>query len=444
MLEVGTKARPKRVDTTVVLEARPPGVGEARPRLTAVFHGSLLAAFYPSLHVPEEFLREEQKKTIADNLLLGVRIVAAGALVGLGIVVFLRVVRQPGFRWKRYQKPLLFLVAVVLCVVVNGLRTRLRGYDTEIPMWAFQLSAAIGVFVGWIGLTGLAFVAFVLVDGARPGWRRALREKGSLSDALLRAAIGAAGFAGLARWSAVAAARFPSLDMPEPALPGALERFVPGLATLGSASGATLGLAALASVLSIAAAQPFFRRPEMRAGALLALLALLVPGGARSPLEFALDFLPAVLLAGWMAVVGFLLLKDHAAAWVLFGAIAFGGAGAASMLAQPAAADQMAGWGGVALLAVTVAWLLFPRRDGAASGEFIRGETGRVGRGAKRYEQGRCFLLGVLLAPGRQAGSGPGRTRSAGPCGRTARPTRSQSCASSRTFWRFRTSPRTP
>ena len=173
---------------------------------------------------------------------------------------------------------------------------------------------------------------------------RAADEGIPLRRPWLRAAIGAAGFAGLARWIAVTAARFPAFTVPEPSLPGALERFVPGLAPVGSAAALTLsGMAVLAGVIAIAAAQPFFRQPAIRAASLLALLALLVPGGTRSPVEFALDFVPPILLVGWMAVVAFALLRDHAAAWVFFGAISFGGARAASMLAQPAAPDQAAG-----------------------------------------------------------------------------------------------------
>ena len=83
---------------------------------------------------------------------------------------------------------------------------------------------------------------------------------------------------------------------------------------------------------------------------------------ARTRPSSSLEFLPAVLIAGWMGVVAFALLKDHAAAWVFFGAIAFGGARTASMLAQPAASDQMAGWVGVALIVLAVAGLLLKLR----------------------------------------------------------------------------------
>ncbi|MGH9399627.1 MAG: hypothetical protein ACRD00_04620, partial [Thermoanaerobaculia bacterium] len=87
-----------------------------------------------------------------------------------------------------------------------------------------------------------------------------------------------------------------------------------------------------------------------------------------SPAEFALDVLPAAIATGWMAVVVFVLLKDHAAAWVLFGALAFGGAGVAALLGQPARPDQMAGWAGAALLAIAVIALVAGKRGAAPAG----------------------------------------------------------------------------
>ena len=100
VLEVGTEARPRRVDTTVVLEAQPPGIGQARPRLTAVFHGPRLAAFFPSIQVPETFMRDQRKRSSGEVVLTSLRVVAAGALVGLAIILFLRRVREPEFRWR--------------------------------------------------------------------------------------------------------------------------------------------------------------------------------------------------------------------------------------------------------------------------------------------------------------------------------------------------------
>ena len=51
-------------------------VGEAKPRLTAVFHGARLSAFYPSLRVPEAFRRDYRKQNPLQPVLLAAKVVA--------------------------------------------------------------------------------------------------------------------------------------------------------------------------------------------------------------------------------------------------------------------------------------------------------------------------------------------------------------------------------
>jgi hypothetical protein len=89
--------------------------------------------------------------------------------------------------------------------------------------------------------------------------------------------------------------------------------------------------------------------------------------------------LPALAVAVWLGVVAFVLLKDHVAAWVLFGALAFGGRAAAALLGQSAAADRAAGWVAVALIAVAVIGLLAGKRE---AGTALDGATGGRGDGA--------------------------------------------------------------
>ena len=361
VLDVGSEARPKRTDTTVVLEARREAIGQARPRLTAVFHGPRLSSFYPSLSVPEEFLRDFRRREVADWLLLAVKILAAGSLIGVGIVLFLRAVRRSEFRWRSLVPPLLFVGVLAAASLANGFPSVLRQYDTETPFPLFQLSAGVSLLIGWLGILLAAGIAFVLISSARPGWRPAL-TMGSLGDALLRASIAAAGLAGVSRWTAVAAARFPLIYDPDPTLPSALERLLPSYAVLWSALFATISLAALTSVIFLAASGSFFRRPVGLALASLALLFVLAPTRFGSGGDFAAAFVPDVLVATWIAFSVFGLLRDDVRAWVLFGALAFGGRAAAGLLDQPAFPDRTMGGTALVLLAVLAAFLLFRRR----------------------------------------------------------------------------------
>jgi len=362
-VDVGTQDRPKRKDTTVVLESSRAAVGDAKPRLTAVFHGPRLAALVPSIKVPEAFLREYRRRSAADWVLLAAKVVAIGGFVGLGVIVFLRLVRGGAFRWRQIVGPLLVASLGAAFALANSIPSLARAYRTEQPYPLFQIGVAISLTVGLIAILCAATVGFVLLSGGRPGWRAALRRSGSLGDALTRAAIAAVGTAGLIRWAAVAASRFPALFDLDPSLPPALERLLPGYAGFWSAATATFSLAVVAATIALAERTSTARQPLWRVIALGGLLLALVPTGARSAGEFLAAFLPEVVVAGWLAFCAFGLLKGHAAAWVFFGVLYFGGMRAAELLSQPAAPDRSAGWTVMVLCVLAAAILVAGRRD---------------------------------------------------------------------------------
>ena len=186
ILEVGTENRPRRVDTTVVLEARPAGLGEARAAPDRRLPRPPARAFLPSIRVPETFLREQRKRSAVEWLLTGARVVAAGALVGLAIILFLRLVRQPDFRWTSMWRPLAVAGVLSAAGLANTVPYLFRQYTTEIPMALFRLGLAVSLTIAVLGILLVALVGFVLCAGARPGWAQALRRKGSLRSAFLR------------------------------------------------------------------------------------------------------------------------------------------------------------------------------------------------------------------------------------------------------------------
>ncbi len=99
----------------------------------------------------------------------------------------------------------------------------------------------------------------------------------------------------------------------------------------------------------------------------LAVLVALLPSSLQTPSVLAADFLPTVLIVAWLALSGALLLRGHAAAWLLFGVFAVGGREVLGLLAQPAAADRAAGWMSAALLAAGVVAVLAGRRLGSVA-----------------------------------------------------------------------------
>jgi hypothetical protein len=195
----------------------------------------------------------------------------------------------------------------------------------------------------------------------------ALRRKGSLGDAAFRAALSAAIALGLARWFHVLEARVPALYDPDPSLPASLATLVPGVdAVWGAARGAFVAAAAAAAAV-LAWRSAFFRTRAGRALGLAAVVLALMPTEMRSASESVFVLASGLLFAGWFAVCAFGLLRDHAAAWVLFGVLAFGGRAAIDLLGQPASADRSAGAVAVLLLAVSALALLAGRGRGRAA-----------------------------------------------------------------------------
>ena len=367
--ELGTKVRPNRTDTTVVLESRPSGAGQTVARLTAVFQGSRLATFLPSVRVPEEFLRDYRKSLLLDWFLLAAKIASGGLIVGVGFILFLRLVRSPERRWREILTPLLVTAAVSGVVLANAFPSRARFYQTDKPFLAFEFGIWLSLSITWLGLLCLAAIGMILFSGARPGWQRAF-SAGSPGDAFARAAVAALGLAGLTRLVDVLSTLFPVSFGVDPTLPGALEHAVPAISVFWSAAQGTFGLALLASIVTLSFQRSFFQKPAgLWIGVLTALLALL-PGSFGSPGDFAAAYGPALLRAVWLACAGFYLLRNHVGAWLLFGVLAFGGNAVADLLTQPAPADRVAGWEALLLIVLASALLLLAgrRRETRAEG----------------------------------------------------------------------------
>ena len=311
-------------------------------------------------------MRDKRKRTAADWLLVGARVVAGGSLAGVGIILFLRLVRRPEFRWRTIRSPVLWTAAIAAAGLANTWSYLYRQYPTERPMSLFRLGVGVSLTFGLLAILVAAAVGFVVYGGARPGWGAALRRKGTLSDALLRAGIAAGGMLGLARWFHVVSSRVPALYDPDPTLPASLQYAIPAVDVVWEAARGGFAFAAMAAGAALALASPFFRTRTGRLLGVAAVLVALIPSSAHSPAEFASSLLPALFAAAWIAVCAFALLRDHAAAWAIFGLLAFGAREAIGLLAQPAAADRAAGAWSLLLLALAGIALLGGPRDPAS------------------------------------------------------------------------------
>ena len=158
------------------------------------------------------------------------------------------------------------------------------------------------------------------------------------------------------------ATRVPALYEPDPSLPDSLGFGLPAVEVLWAAARGTFILAVIAAPTALALRSEFFRTTAGKVLGAVAVLVALLPGSLRSPATLAADFLPTVLLVAWLAASAALLLRDHAAAWVLLGIFTVGGREVLALLAQPAAVDRAAGWMSAIVLAAAAAALLAGRR----------------------------------------------------------------------------------
>jgi hypothetical protein len=190
-----------------------------------------------------------------------------------------------------------------------------------------------------------------------------LRRRGSVGDAIVRAGIATAGLLGLVQWFHVVSSRVASLYDPDPSLPGSLQYPVPAVDVVWTAARGGFAIAALAAAAALALRSNFFRRTTGRVMGLAAIGVALLPTDLRSVGGLIADYLPGLLIAAWLALCAFFLLRDHVAAWALFGLFAFGGREALELLAQPAPADRAAGLLALLLLGAVAVAMLAGRRD---------------------------------------------------------------------------------
>jgi Type II CAAX prenyl endopeptidase Rce1-like len=343
VVDAGTQQRPKRVDTRVVLESSRDAVAGARPRLSAVFHGPLLAAFWPSLKVPESFLRERASRSTFSWLLLAGKIIAGGSLLGVSLLSLVGAIRRKGVSWRSIGLPAAGFVIFGAASTVNLWPGIWRAYRTDTPLSLFHVTAAISLAIRTLGLAVLAVVALALLEAARPGWQRTLRRVGGPADALARAAVAAGGFVGLRHLEGLCATRFPAAFGVDLALPDSLGTFLPALSVLWSGAWHLLLLAGAAGAAALALRTSRAGKRPLAFGGALMLAILALPTGAHGAAQLFGPFLLTVLTLSWaiFSVAG--LLRDHGAAWVAFGALALVGSAAWDLLSQAAGPDRVQG-----------------------------------------------------------------------------------------------------
>jgi hypothetical protein len=377
-----SKTLPARTDHTLTWEQiaplAPPIANDegTHARVELQVQGDEVSGYRIFVHVPEEWTRRQDQRTLL-NTLQSIGFVAIVSALGLAVlVVFLRSLRHPAMAavpWRRMAGWCLPVLIGTAATFVTTLPRFLANYPTQIPFKIYISTLSIGFllgsavsFAGAAFLFGLAYFFLTHERSAKqmPGW---FGMPGAYyRDALVIGISGFAVLAGLHRLHDIAARFWPvlrhSLDAAVPDLLDASQPVVNAIAVAITRSFFSIGIIAL--VLGFAAW--YLRRTWQQAALLIALAVFLVAdwGSAGDFLQSALVNLVTLAVLWWGAqrIVRLNLLGY----FVIMGLALLAGP-AIELLRQPNSYFHTNGWVLVATAALLLLWPLLAWRRSSAS-----------------------------------------------------------------------------
>jgi membrane protease YdiL (CAAX protease family) len=363
-----SQARKAREDYELVWQARPGNplnVGEAHYRLAVEIAGDEVVAFSRFFKPPEAWVREQTGRTLTNVLLLLTRLLLGAGLIGGGIWLFARQVRENQVRWKQGISVGVLLGIALLFAEFNAVGLMAEQYHTSLPWSTFQLFIVVGYVVVVLVVALLAWVAAAFAIGLYPDSWRILRSAGRRvwsRDAALGVVLTLAVGAGLGNLSVLIFNHFHAYasaggDVFNPSLDTAFPAASLVLHGVSSAILSTAGLAVLICLVALGWRQ--------RAWWLWLALALLIVSAGPSDAHSVGEFLTGwgVSMVGLLAAFGVLafFLRDNVAAYL---AVAFAAPLAEPLLQLLHSPVAVYRWNGVAsavAAALALAWLLLPR-----------------------------------------------------------------------------------
>lgn len=236
--------QPNRRDWLFHFEERTPLVADAVRRVTVRVMGSEVTQFASTVKVPEAVYRDAAQQTLANVILLLLKI--AGVIAALALVVTGAVVaaRHGGLAWRRAMRITPLLAIIPIATAIAGYEKELFAYRTSASWETFRLgvitdlvrSTGIQILVLFIALAGMAS----LYPYAIALFRREGRQR--FGRAAATAAVTAIGLLVAGReLLRLIAHRFPSIaSVDEISIPSAISLPVPSLFETGDALFGTL------------------------------------------------------------------------------------------------------------------------------------------------------------------------------------------------------------
>lgn len=353
--------RPHRRDWTFVFADSGAAVGGAIPRLTVGLAGDEPAGYGVTLQVPEEYARERSRTTPLSTLLMVVRIVLLGGLLGLIVLEVIAAAKRDPIPWRRLVRAGLLLAVPSLLAQLNRFPVLTMNYQSQIPWNIFLLTGAIGLLLRLLIEVVLLVMAIAAIQAARPRWLAEIRPAhwpAQASHAIVVAVMALALGAFVDRLELLGRITRPELfGGPTPPTPAGYRALVPGLELVWTViTGAVMAgglIAGLSLVLRNALA-----RPAARIGLALLTAFALGPDHVRSVAEAVFPTLFEALALTVALLVAFRAARGNVLAYLAILPLALGGQKALALIAQPDAGMALQGWIAFVILSLPVAGLI--------------------------------------------------------------------------------------
>jgi hypothetical protein len=291
--------------------------------------GDKAALLATGLKLPEEWVRNREKRTAATYVAIVWKVMGFGILVGLLIVELVKAARAGTIPWKRVSILAgLLLVPAVLQAAASA-PLFLRAIPAEFGLPQILTLGLIGNLVGLLFAFGLALLALALVAAARPDAFAAFRRGGSDGRRSLAAAAVAALLVIAARsFGGNLTAAWPlGMGVAGMGAPPGVDTLLPLAVVLDNITRMALfygGGAALLTLTLRGMLQPL----PARLGVGVIALGALADGGARTFGELFVPLLGSALVAAAFLVAFAVLLQDDPRAYLFLAAFLVAARGA--------------------------------------------------------------------------------------------------------------------
>jgi membrane protease YdiL (CAAX protease family) len=297
--ESQSEKRKARRDYTLVWEARPGdarNVDETHYRVEIDVCGDAVCGMHQYWKIPETFRRSRDRQNFVSLSTSTVRLALTALGLVFGIWMLIGQIRRGAIPWRRALQ--LAIIPTAMMAIASGLSFRLnlyRGYDTSVAFGTFASMAWVGLAMqlalGYAMYTAAAALVLSYFPESLSAFRPARRLLALDAVLLLLAAFGL--WHVCQQFGSVLTDRFHAVafaDVDQPSLTGLP---LPALVALANIVRTLFTHAAILAVGVL-----LFQRLQKRW--MIAVLAIasacaMVAEGARTPAEFALEFVPALV-----------------------------------------------------------------------------------------------------------------------------------------------------